>query len=309
MIENFHFLRPWWLIALLPLVLFCLSLWQKKSTLSAWFDACDPHLLKHLIQQNKGSRLRQKALLLLLIAGTWLVIALAGPSWVRLPVPTYQQHVARVVILDMSEAMLEKDIKPDRLTRAKFKLHDLFSRKEEGQFALVVFTEQPFVVTPLTEDSNTIDTMLDMLQPDIMPVGGQRLDTALEESAKLIQQAGFSTGQLLVLTASLPDSVSLQTAENLASQGIYTSILPFVADKSLLPLFEPLARRGKGMLLPFSDKDSDLEKWLRDTQTTQQQMVETNENVPIWKDEGRWFLIPALFLLLPVFRRFWLLRV
>lgn len=306
--ENFHFLRPWCLLFLIPLVLLFWRSWRIKRSLNAWVEVCDAHLLAHLVQ-HKSSQTRHFALLLLFTAGIWMVIALAGPTWQRLPVPTYRQNVARVVILDMSEAMMEKDLKPDRLTRAKFKLHDLFSRKEDNQVALVVFTGQPFVVSPLTEDSHTIDALLDMLQPDIMPVGGQRLDTALQEAAKLIQQAGFTKGQLLVLTPGLPEAQALKTAETLAAIGIDTSILPLISDKSLLPLFEPLARAGKGMVLPFSDNETDLDQWITETKNAQQEMVETDNFLPVWRDEGRWFLLPALLTLLPVFRRVWLIRV
>ncbi len=308
MIEHFHFLRPWCLIILVPLIIIFWMVWRKKINQTAWSEVCDPHLLPHLMQHTNKST-RRSALWLLLAAGISMIIALAGPTWQRLPVPTYRQNVARVVILDMSEAMLEKDLKPNRLTRAKFKLHDLFNRKEDNQFALVVYTGQPFVVSPLTEDSQTIDALLEMLQPDIMPVQGQKMSTALDAAARLIQQAGFSKGQLLVLTASLPDKDALTTAETLASHGIETSILPLISDKSLLPLFKPLAEAGRGLVLSFSDKETDLDQWIKETEEAKKNLYETDNTRPVWRDEGRWFLLPALLMLLPVFRRAWLMRV
>lgn len=308
MIADFHFLRPWCLLFLLPLFGLLWVLWKKNPRLQSWSAVCDVHLLKHLTQSTGGSK-RHGALLFLFVSALLISISLAGPSWVRLPVPSYRVIQPRILVLDMSENMLEHDVSPDRLTRAKFKLHDLFSRRDGGQFGLVVFTGEPFVVSPLTEDGNTIDSLLETLTPDIMPVGGQQLDKALKEAGALITQAGFSKGQILVLTASPPDSAAIDMAAKLHSEGIDTSIMPIIAEKTLSSVFKPLATAGHGMLLPFADTNEDLEQWLATTTDTRQLTRSELNDIPSWRDEGRWFIVPALICLLPVFRRGWLQRI
>src|SRR3989338_5693319 len=189
MFSEFHLIRPFWLLALLPLVVLAWQTLKKQSAMNAWAKVCDPHLLPHLIQQ-KSQLKRQSGLMMLLLSAFFMIIGLSGPSWSRYPAPTYQPVQPRVLLLDMSEAMLEEDLQPSRLNRAKFKLHDLFTQRYMGQFGLVVYTGEPFVVSPLTDDSQTIDALLSTLTPEIMPIGGNRLDTALKEAAKLITQAG-----------------------------------------------------------------------------------------------------------------------
>lgn len=308
MIAHFHFLRPWLLLLLLPLFLIFWRLWLQKSPSLSWNEACDPHLLPYLLE-NKTKDARGLAIAMLFMAGILMNIALSGPAWKRIPQPLFQNNVARVVILDLSTNMLEKDLSPDRLTRAKFKLHDLFSQETGDSFGLVVYTGEAFVVSPLTEDGSTIDALLDMLTPDIMPVSGLRLGSALLEAAKLIEQAGFYQGELLVLTANVPDKEAVDQAKSLYDKGIRTSIMPMVADPSLLPLFEPLARAGHGNALAFSNKDSDLNQWIKNGSFNNRLMHESQNEIPLWRDEGRWFLIPALMALLPVFRRTWLQRI
>jgi len=308
MLHSFHFLRPWWLLALLIVAGLVWRLWRDDLQLQTWAAVCDKHLLAHLLQK-KGSSKRGMAWLLLLLSGLLLVFSLAGPSWTRLPVPSYYAIEPRVLVLDMSENMLMNDLTPDRLTRAKFKLRDVFDHKTAGQFGLVVFTGEPFVVSPLTDDSNTIAALLETLTPDIMPVGGEKLDDALEEGAKLITQAGFTQGQLLVLSATPPDTAAINTAKKLSTTGIVTSIMPVVADKTTTAFFQPLANAGGGVLIPFADTSNDLEQWLKKTNDTQQLKRSEQNDFPLWRDEGRWFLIPALILLLPVFWRGWLQRI
>ncbi|WP_133127625.1 vWA domain-containing protein [Legionella nagasakiensis] len=307
MMTEFHFIRPLWLFSLLPLALLAWFLMRRKPAMQAWGEVCDPHLLSHLMKTQSQSK-RVTSLLLLMNSALLMVIALAGPTWSRLPVPIYKPIQPRVVVLDMSDAMLINDLPPDRLSRAKFKLHDLFRKKGVGQFGLVVYTGEPFVVSPLTDDAETIDALLSSLTPDIMPVEGHRLNIALRQAGQLITQAGFHHGEILVLTAESPSSAAIDEAKALANQGIHTSVMPILKSPSST-MFQQLASAGQGEVLPFADTSTDLEQWLLTTGKERQFGADLQNDVPVWRDQGRWFLIPALFLLLPVFQRGWLQRI
>lgn len=306
--SDFHFLRPWWLITIIPLTLLLILLWRQASTSQAWAAVCDSHLLKHLVH-TKGQNRRHYALLLLFFSGLFMILGLTGPCWQRLPVPSYQQIQPRVLVLDMSTNMLMHDLSPDRLSRAKFKLHDLFKRRDIGQFGLVVYSGEPFVVSPLTDDAHTIDTLLSSLSPSILPVTGQRLDSALEEAGQLISNAGFKHGQVLVLTGEVPSLAAIETAKKLAHKQIATSVIPMLGSKSPNPLFQELAQAGKGQLLNFSDTSDDLDQWLKVSINDMQFSQSKDNDIPLWRDEGRWFLLAALLFLLPAFRRGWLQRI
>ncbi len=310
MFSEFHLIRPYWLLALVPLAVFAYKAFTKSATLSAWTEVCDVHLLPYLIQ-TKAQHKRQLSALLLLLSALFMIISLSGPSWSRYPVPTYQPIQPRVLVLDMSETMLEKDLHPDRLTRAKFKLHDLLARRNEaGQFGLVVYTGEPFVASPLTDDSQTIDALLPMLLPDTMPVEGHRLDSALNEAANLFTQAGFKQGHILVLTARAPSQEDIDAAKVLDGRGIHVSIMPVLKkEQAQNPMFERLASAGGGTVVSMTDTSSDLNQWLHASRTQQTFTTDINNEIPVWRDQGRLFIIPALILLLPVFRRGWLQRI
>ncbi len=306
MITELHLLRPWWLLALIPLLVLIVMLWGQKPKLRGWSEICDQHLLPYL-PHSQGEKKQFFSFLCLLFSFIFMIIALAGPAWHKLPVATYKQVQARVLILDMSEHMMDTDLTPNRLSRAKFKLHDLLARKEVGQFGLIVYTGEPFVVSPLTDDGQTISSLLTALSPEIMPVAGQKLESALDEASRLIKQAGYNQGQILVLTADTPSNAAIDSAKKLAEEGIYASIMPIRADKDLNPLFARFARAGDGQLLPYSSDSNDLDQWINKKQ--EQFIKNSQDEIPLWRDEGRWFLIPALLLFLPVFQRGWLQRM
>lgn len=303
---DWHFLRPWWLLAFLPLFVLLWRLWRQRPVLVSWRAVCDEHLLDRLIEQNPQSQ-RKAALMILFASAACMILALAGPAVVRLPVPSFQSALPRVLVLDMSDSMLFTDLKPDRLSRARFKLHDILLKKAEGQFGLVVYTGEAFVVSPLTEDANTIDALLQSLTPDIMPLRGHNAAMALDEARKLILNSGYHQGQVLLLSATPPDGAAIREAGKLAAEGIYTSVLPVTAEKNSSPLYEALARAGKGSLLALA---SSPDEWLAagGGQLTAHFSPEAN-NIPVWRDEGPWFILAALILLMPVFWRGWLQRV
>lgn len=310
MLTELHLIRPFWLLAFIPLAVMAFFAFRKQTHATAWHDVCDSHLLPYLIK-TKPTMKRGLPLVSVFLSACFMIISLSGPSWSKLPVPTYQPIQPRMLILDMSEAMFETDVKPNRLSRAKFKLHDLLAtRREEGQFGLVVYTGEPFIAAPLTDDSQTIDALLPMLLPDTMPVNGHRLDSALSEAAKLFNQAGFQRGEMLVLTARAPSLDDIETAKGLYREGIHTSIMPVLAhQQGLNPLFERFAQAGGGLLVPMTDTSDDLKQWLQMTRATQTFSADLYNEVPVWRDQGRWFILPALFFLLPVFRRGWLQKV
>ncbi len=307
MISEFHFIRPWWLYSCIPFVIAFWFFIRHVTTAQSWRDVCDSHLLKHLLKTKSYGK-KNASLLLLFLSTLFMTISLAGPSWTRLPVPTYLPVKPRVIVLDMSENMLERDLAPNRLTRAKFKLHDLFQKRGVGQFGLIVYTGEPFIVSPLTDDAQTIDALLANLTQDIMPVGGNRLEKALVEAGKLIEQAGFHQGDILVMTATSPGNDTIAEAKELTGNGIRSSLIPMIANPSSNAQFKEFATAGNGVLIPFSDTSSDIDQWLASSDSTKYNISQQN-NIPVWRDEGRWFLIPALLFLLPVFRRGWLQRI
>lgn len=304
----FHFLRPWWFLAFLPLIFCFIFLIHKQVKKTSWATVCDDYLLP-FVMENKDQNNVRNAFMSLFIAASFMIVALTGPTWSRLPVPLFQKIMPKVIVLDLSMAMLSKEILPSRLERAKYILHDFLNRTDLGQVALVAYTSEPFVVSPLTEDGKTIDALLPSLNPDIMPVQGQTLWSGLEEATKLIKGAGFSYGQVVVFTGSAPNAKDIAVAGRLVDENIQTSILPLVKSKEFLPVFEPFAKAGDGMILSLEDPLTGLTTWLKAAKGLDHFKFSAHKEVPLWKDEGVWFIFPALLFLAPVFRRGWLERM
>ena len=164
-----HFIRPWWLTGL-PIAVLIPLLWRIYRRPSGdWSKVCDAHLLRWLSVGNQASSPGWKGCALAALVLAVSALALSGPSWQQLPDSSYSSHDARVLVLDLSKSMLAEDLRPNRLTRARYRLMDMLESMREGQMGLVAYAGDAYVVSPLSSDMNTIANMLPAHQPDILP--------------------------------------------------------------------------------------------------------------------------------------------
>ncbi len=221
--SAFHFLRPHVLWLLIP-SFWLLYLWLKNtSRQDGWQQICDPDLLQEMQIQSAAKSTKWVVLYWPITLIT--VLALAGPAVRQLPVPMVKNQSALIIALDVSKSMLSDDLKPTRLQRAKFKIQDLLADRKDGQTALVVYSGDAFVVTPLTDDTDTIVSLLDVLDPSIMPVSGTNTVAALDKATGLLNQAGINRGQILMVTDSIDLYKTEDKLEQVNDQGIVVHVL------------------------------------------------------------------------------------
>jgi Ca-activated chloride channel family protein len=223
--DDFHFLRPLWLLALLALPLLDRLLRHGAMMANAWSRVIEARLLPYVLAEEKTAGASSAWMRWVpLVAFTLSVVALAGPVWRQLPQPVLRDQSSLVILFDLSQSMNAADIAPSRLERARLKVIDLLERREDGQTALVGYAGLPFVVSPLTSDSATIKSLVPVLNPQIMPAGGSRADRALEMAADLIDGGGDGNGNVLLVTDGV-EARDVEMADRLNARGITISVL------------------------------------------------------------------------------------
>lgn len=103
-VEQFHFIRPWWLLALLPLALLVYLRWKQDSK-NEWQDVLPEHLRSALTINDMGWK-KQLPLKLLSVSMFIAIIVCAGPTWEREPSPFGEDKAALLIVLDNSPSML-----------------------------------------------------------------------------------------------------------------------------------------------------------------------------------------------------------
>jgi Ca-activated chloride channel family protein len=326
-LEQFHFLRPAWLLALIPLVILLWLMLNKKLGSRSWEAVCDENLLPYILIGSPG-RLRRIAVVLTGIAGLLSILALAGPVWEKLPQPVFSNRSALVIALDLSRSMDANDISPSRLVRARYKIADLLNLRQEGQTALIVYAGDSYTVTPLTDDVATIAAQLNALSTAIMPVQGGRADTAVATAVELLKQAGAGYGDILLIGDELdyarleePLTAARDRGYRVSVMGIGTErgvpvpladgsflkdsngriVVPVLDEKSM----RRVAESGSGLYVRMTRDDTDvqlLQEFFSGFRIDGE-VATTELKTDVWREQGPWLIIVLLPLVAIIFRR------
>lgn len=128
----FHFIRPYWLLALIPLAVITALILRHKLQRGNWVNVCDEALLPYILQEKPVKQNRIPFISMNVIASLLTIIALAGPTWERVPSPAFRNDSGLVIALDLSKSMEAGDIKPSRLIRARYKIEDILKQRKDG---------------------------------------------------------------------------------------------------------------------------------------------------------------------------------
>jgi Ca-activated chloride channel family protein len=326
-LNEFHFLRPWWLLALLPTILFSWLLFRHRQKAGRWQTVIQADLLPFLLD-GEGRQQQQHYFLWALLFWCLASIAIAGPSWTKIPLPIHKQQSPLVVLLDLSPSMLAEDLKPNRLTRARLKLTDFLGQRQEGTTALIAYADDAHVVTPLTDDTATIISLVPSLHPNIMPSAGSKPLAALQKGLEIILQAGHQGGDLLLISDGITNNDAEAITSLLTSMGGFRLSVLGLGSEDGAPIpseqggfvkdrrgdiviarlnskrLRKVARENNGRYAQLSANDSDL-KHLRSgiDKAPDSDTEQLDRTFDTWQDNGFWLVLIALPLIFLGFRR------
>jgi len=327
--DTFHFLRPLWFLGLLPVVaVIGFYTWRKRNA-GNWETIINPELLPFLLQGSGGKHALSGPWLVAFMISAWIFccLGLAGPAWQQLPQPVHKQDSALVVVLDLSPSMLAEDISPNRLVRARYKLIDILTRRTEGVVGLIVYGGDSHTVSPLTEDSNTIMSMVPVLEPNLMPETGSNVEEGLASALDLAVSGGYQQADILLITDGIDKSALSNIAPIISGEGNYRlSILGVgTTDGAPIPSFaggfikkagnvivaklnvgtlRKIAANNGGSYQTLSADDRDIDNLLAGMDSLLTNSTrETDRSFDLWDDQGYWLVLLLLPVLLLSFRK------
>lgn len=329
--SMFHFLRPEWFWALIPAAALGWLLLKNRAAAGSegWARHVDSHLLRHLAMRGVQAGRRSWKLPLaggLMVLAT--IVALAGPTWQRAEMPSFDGGEPVVAVLSLAQSMNADDLRPTRLKRAIHKLRDILARTQGDDRALVIYADAPFVAAPLTNDAQVIEQMLPELSTSLMPVLGNRLDLAIAEAVDVLHRAGAAQGRIVVLAddAGNDPEASIAAARAVRAAGYSLSVLGVgteagatlqTADGRAITNrdgqtyqtalaasdLQQVADAGGGVVAMVSPGNADLDRILPRDMGGQPAGEHQDFKADAWQDMGYWLLIVPVLLLPFAFRR------
>lgn len=326
MLDQLHFLRPLWLLALIivPAVWWLL---RHSSSNHEVGSQIATHLADALtLDQSTTKRLQPiDGIGFLLLIG---IIALAGPTFRQLPSPWFSESAPLVVAIEVTDSMRSNDFQPTRLDRARFKILDLVKQRTGARTALIAYAGTSHIVVPPTKDADVFKPFLESLDPAMMPSAGNSLDGVLTQAHELLADK-VGEGTVMIVTDGIDpvDVPRLQTyVQDPATPAVVLFVVGTPAGGVALMPDGSIARTTTGGRV---DTRIDIDSMRAMARSTGIPMVEMqtgaaditsllrqieNRAKPaddpdaIWRDEAWWLIFPLMLLVLASFRRGWVVQ-
>lgn len=312
-LDQFHFLRPAWLLLLFPAGFLVWTVYQRSDSLRAWKKVISPHLLEHLLMDVDDDSGRWRPIYALGLV--WLVgiLALAGPSWQMQATPFSEDQSAMFIVLKVTPDMLAQDIQPSRLQRSVMKIHDLLELKGDVRSGLIAYAGSAHLVMPLTSDAGVINNFAQALEPGIMPKDGDEPAEAIALANQRLRDAAVP-GSIVLVTDSV-DRSQLSALKTIYQQNAYeVHILAMAAGPEVIPPPDsfpapPLdmkSLREAARVMDGTVTEVTADK--RDIESLSARIDSSIKNAPTqegqrWKDQGYYLLILLALILLIFFRQ------
>lgn len=222
---TLHFLRPLWLIGFIPAFWLIWKLWQMTGQKGAWNNIIAPQFRSVLLGKKSDESFFPWATLGLAILWTIIIIALSGPTWQKVELPAEKNRQGSVILLDLSLSMLSDDLKPNRLSRVRYKILDLLKAHPEINMGMVAYAGTAHTIAPISEDNQTLLSLTPTLTPLIMPRFGADALAGFKKANALIQGAKVQKGHIIWITDDIEKSEIQPIAEFVKQHHLSLSIL------------------------------------------------------------------------------------
>ncbi|MCF0049773.1 VWA domain-containing protein [Dyadobacter sp. LJ53] len=108
-----------------------------------------------------------------------ILVALARPQVISERTDQYSEGIDIMLLLDISDSMMEKDLSPNRLEAAKLVARQFIKGRLQDRIGLIVFAGEAVSLCPLTTDYELLYGFLDEISPAMVPTAGTAIGSAL----------------------------------------------------------------------------------------------------------------------------------
>lgn len=329
-LETFQFSQPLWLWGLIaiPTLWAAFFLFYRPRSFSKHLESMiDTHLLPFLLVEKKTNQASTWVWRLLSWSIIWacLMVALAGPRWSFRDIDMMSKDQSLVILLDLSESMNATDVKPSRIVRARQKIEDLLQGSQGTKIGLIAFAADPHMITPLTDDKETIRHLLPSLNTDLVYIQGSRLSPALKMASKMLEaEPGRHQALVIISDGGFEDRSAIADVKKLAEQGVVIHAMgigtvegavlkddegnivkkngkPIVSKLEREPLQE-ISKVGTGFYIEANYSSHD-ESAILDQLQCHAEAISAGKKMRLWDEGFIFFLLPAIPLFLYSFRR------
>ncbi|NOZ91533.1 MAG: VWA domain-containing protein [Epsilonproteobacteria bacterium] len=175
----FHDIYYLWLLLLLPPLVMLIKV--KGDEFGGVFNRA---VLQKIQLKNRTISKKTRSIFLL-VAITLSIIALARPQINNGEIKVKSSFINVVTAIDMSKSMFANDVYPNRFEFAKQKFFESLKYFKNAKVALIGFSTQTFLISPLTQDFHSLKFLAKNLSLDYLSLKGTDILATLESANNL----------------------------------------------------------------------------------------------------------------------------
>jgi Ca-activated chloride channel family protein len=213
--DTYQFL---WLLLIIPIgLLVWLAISWKNKTLKKMGDG---HLVRQLFVGYSSQKFMLKAILPL-IAMVFLALALVNYRKADDSEKIKLNGTDLMIVLDVSNSMLAKDVQPNRLEKAKLLIGKLIDQLNGNRVGLIVFAGNAYPQMPLTTDASAAKLFLGSISPDLVPTQGTNISEALLLADRMMNSEEKKYKSILLISDGEDHDADAEiTAKQLKDHGV-----------------------------------------------------------------------------------------
>lgn len=189
------------------------SLFSKSQTVKLFKLSNKPFVIKRI---------------LLVASMVFLTIASARPLMGGEEINAESSGIDIAVVFDVSLSMYAEDESGPRYEKGKKMLMDVLFSIAGDRVALIPFAGAAFLQIPLTDDYETLRTVVSVLEPGMIERQGSALGTALELANETLKSSGNESDRLIIIISDGedPDLDFAKTEKMMKENNIHMAVLP-----------------------------------------------------------------------------------
>jgi Ca-activated chloride channel family protein len=188
-----------WLLAVpvvLAIVLAAVTLARKRAARNAFAEEAT---FKRLAPGASVGRARARAALVI-IGIAFLGLAAGRPQIGTRMGVAKRTGVDLMLAIDVSESMMARDLKPNRLERARREAQSLIGLLDGDRVGIITFSGAAFVQCPLTLDYAAASMLLSAVEPGTIPRPGTALSEAIRQGVRSLSTEPDRSKVLVIMT-------------------------------------------------------------------------------------------------------------
>ena len=209
-----------WVPLLVFWIVYCT---KKRNAFTRFFD--DSQAKRTLFAGKKTLVIKR---ILLFTALSLFTVAAARPMTGGEEINTNSTGIDIAVVFDVSLSMFAEDENGPRFEKGKMMLVDVLSSLGGDRVAIIPFAGAAFLQLPLTDDYETLQTVVSVLEPGMIERQGTALGTAIELAADTLKSSPETSDKMIIIISDGEDpSLDFgKMKERIEKERIHLALLP-----------------------------------------------------------------------------------